>query len=124
MPYKMVEHGDGRLGAQPLQTCAMPYRYNANKINRFLRRPHPPPHGPQDGVSITRNPSGPSGGEPTVDFAEFTIGPAHRVRPLAGPMASSGRTRWLIHPTPPALAGRVVRGRNDMSVHSVAKIFV
>ena len=23
------------------------------------------------------------------------IGPAHRVRPLAGPMASSGGTRWL-----------------------------
>src|SRR5258707_8707969 len=31
------------------------------------------------------------------DFAEFIIGPAHRVRPLAGPMAGSGRTRWL-HP--------------------------
>jgi hypothetical protein len=31
------------------------------------------------------------------DYAEFTIGPAHRVRPLAGPMAGSGRTRWL-HP--------------------------
>ena len=29
------------------------------------------------------------------DFAEFIIGPAHRVRPLAGPMAGSGRTRWL-----------------------------
>ena len=29
-----------------------------------------------------------------VGFAEFTIGPAHRVRPLAGPMAGSGRTRW------------------------------
>jgi hypothetical protein len=28
------------------------------------------------------------------DFAEFIIGPAHRVRPLAGPMAGSGRTRW------------------------------
>ena len=25
------------------------------------------------------------------------MGPAHRVRPLAGPMAGSGRTRWL-HP--------------------------
>jgi len=25
---------------------------------------------------------------------EPVIGPAHRVRPLAGPMASSGRTRW------------------------------
>jgi G3E family GTPase len=31
------------------------------------------------------------------DFAEFTIGRAHRVRPLAGPMAGSGRTRRL-HP--------------------------
>ncbi len=31
------------------------------------------------------------------DFAEFIIGPAQRVRPLAGPMAGSGRTRWL-HP--------------------------
>src|SRR6266446_20694 len=30
-----------------------------------------------------------------TDFAEFIIGPAHRVRPRAGPMASSGRTRWL-----------------------------
>src|SRR5260370_1584005 len=26
--------------------------------------------------------------------AEPVIGPAHRVRPLAGPMAGSGRTRW------------------------------
>ena len=33
----------------------------------------------------------------TPDYAEFIIGPAHRVRPLAGPMAGSGRTRWL-HP--------------------------
>jgi len=31
------------------------------------------------------------------DYAEFIIGLAHRVRPLAGPMAGSGRTRWL-HP--------------------------
>jgi hypothetical protein len=30
---------------------------------------------------------------PLPDFAEFIIGPAHRVRPLAGPMAGSGRTR-------------------------------
>src|SRR5258708_7468772 len=30
-----------------------------------------------------------------MGFAEFIIGPAHRVRPLAGPMAGSGRTRWL-----------------------------
>jgi len=29
------------------------------------------------------------------DNAEFIIGPAHRVRPLAGPMAGSGRTRVL-----------------------------
>jgi hypothetical protein len=28
-------------------------------------------------------------------YAEFIIGPAHPVRPLAGPMASSGLTRWL-----------------------------
>src|SRR6266436_6034780 len=28
-------------------------------------------------------------------IVEFIIGPAHRVRPLAGPMASSGRARWL-----------------------------
>ena len=28
-------------------------------------------------------------------FVEPVIGPAHRVRPLAGPMASSGGTRWL-----------------------------
>jgi len=27
---------------------------------------------------------------------EFIIGRAHRVRPLAGPMASSGRTLWLV----------------------------
>jgi len=26
---------------------------------------------------------------------KFIIGPAHRVRPLAGPMAGSARTRWL-----------------------------
>jgi hypothetical protein len=26
------------------------------------------------------------------------IGPAHRVRPLAGPMAGSGGTRWLCPP--------------------------
>src|SRR5258708_15883377 len=31
------------------------------------------------------------------DYAEFIIGPAHRVRPPAGPMAGSGRARWL-HP--------------------------
>jgi len=30
--------------------------------------------------------------------AEPVIGPAHRVRPLAGPMAGSGRTRWLCPP--------------------------
>ena len=30
--------------------------------------------------------------------AKPVIGPAHRVRPLAGPMASSGRTRWLCLP--------------------------
>jgi len=30
--------------------------------------------------------------------AEPVIGPAHRVRPLAGPMAGSGRTRWLYPP--------------------------
>src|SRR6266446_4699594 len=28
-------------------------------------------------------------------IVEFIIGPAHRVRTLAGPMASSGRARWL-----------------------------
>jgi hypothetical protein len=33
----------------------------------------------------------------TPDYAEFTVGPAQRVRPSAGPTASSGRTRWL-HP--------------------------
>ena len=38
-----------------------------------------------------------SGVRPSPDVAEFIIGPAHRVRPLAGPMAGSGRTRWL-HP--------------------------
>jgi hypothetical protein len=38
---------------------------------------------------------GPSHAAPSMDFAEFTIGPAQRVQPLAGPMASSGRTRWL-----------------------------
>jgi len=32
---------------------------------------------------------------PSPHFAEFIIGPAHRVRPLAGPMAGSDRTRWL-----------------------------
>src|SRR5882757_2930632 len=30
--------------------------------------------------------------------AEPVIGPAQRVRPLAGPMAGSGRTRWLCPP--------------------------
>src|SRR6516225_7188158 len=34
---------------------------------------------------------------PFTDYAEFIIEPAHRVRPLAGPMAGSGRTRRL-HP--------------------------
>ena len=34
---------------------------------------------------------------PFPDYAEFIIGPAHRVRPLAGPMAGSARTQWL-HP--------------------------
>jgi hypothetical protein len=29
-------------------------------------------------------------GRPNRDFAEFIIGPAHRVRPLAGPVAQSG----------------------------------
>ena len=38
-----------------------------------------------------------SGVRPSPDGAEFIIGPAHRVRPLAGPMAGSGRTQWL-HP--------------------------
>jgi hypothetical protein len=30
-----------------------------------------------------------------MGFAEFIIGPAQRVRPLAGPMTGSGRIRWL-----------------------------
>src|SRR6202030_4669448 len=30
--------------------------------------------------------------------AELVIGPAHRVRPLAGPLAGSGRTRCLCPP--------------------------
>jgi hypothetical protein len=34
-------------------------------------------------------------GEAALGFAEFIIGPAHRVRPLAGPMAGSDRTHWL-----------------------------
>src|SRR6266481_1731424 len=42
-------------------------------------------------------------GTPVPHYAEFIIGPAHRVRPepaigrtrWAGPMAGSGRTRWL-----------------------------
>ena len=34
----------------------------------------------------------------SMGFAEFVIGPAHRVPPLAGPMAGSGRTRWLNPP--------------------------
>ncbi len=38
-----------------------------------------------------------------MGFAEFIIGPAHRVRPPAGPMAGSGRTRWL-HPGYPFFA--------------------
>src|SRR5712671_4461578 len=29
-----------------------------------------------------------------VATPEPVVGPAHRVRPLAGPMAGSGRTRW------------------------------
>ncbi len=40
-----------------------------------------------------------------MGFAEFTIGPAHRVRPLAGPMAGSGRTRWPNPPYRAALLG-------------------
>src|SRR5258708_34960872 len=31
----------------------------------------------------------------SLHYAEVFIGPAQRVRPLAGPMAGSGRTRWL-----------------------------
>jgi hypothetical protein len=34
-----------------------------------------------------------------VGHAEPVIGPAHRVRPLAGPMAGSGRTRWRCPPS-------------------------
>src|SRR3984893_6404802 len=43
-----------------------------------------------DGVEPFRNPS-----RPLMGFAEFIIGPAQRVRPSAGPMTGSGRTRWL-----------------------------
>jgi len=41
---------------------------------------------------------------PWAQCAEFIIGPAHRVRPLAGPMAGSGRTRWLIAPYGPTVS--------------------
>jgi hypothetical protein len=33
-----------------------------------------------------------------MGFAEFIIGPTHRVPPLAGPMTGSGRTRCLNPP--------------------------
>src|SRR5260370_18670414 len=33
--------------------------------------------------------------QPVPDYAEFIIGPPHRVRPPAAPMACPGRTRWL-----------------------------
>jgi len=40
--------------------------------------------------------------------AEPVIGPAQRVRPLAGPMAGSGRTRWLCPPYRLFLAGLTI----------------
>src|SRR5260370_35632859 len=52
------------------------------------------------------------------DYAEFIIGPAHRVRPLAGPMAGSGRTRWL-HP---GYMTRFDGIDNEASVHSMPHI--
>jgi hypothetical protein len=56
---------------------------------------------------------------PIPDYAEFIIGPAHRVRPLAGPMASSGRTRWL-HPgymIAPALRRPAGRAATELADH-------
>src|SRR5260370_28653811 len=47
-----------------------------------------------------------------MGFAEFIIGPAHRVRPLAGPMASSGRTRWL-NPSYTATLQQLIEGAFD-----------
>src|ERR1700720_4591183 len=40
--------------------------------------------------------------------AEPVIGPAHRVRPLAGPMASSDRTRWLCPPYGSPMLNRIL----------------
>jgi hypothetical protein len=37
----------------------------------------------------------PGQARPFPHCAEFIAGPAHRVRPLAGPMAGSGWPRWL-----------------------------
>jgi hypothetical protein len=42
--------------------------------------------------------SGSVGGEGGNILAYPAIGPAQRVRPLAGPMAGSGGTRWLCPP--------------------------
>jgi branched-chain amino acid transport system substrate-binding protein len=51
--------------------------------------------------------------KPSPDYAEFIIGPAHRVRPLAGPMAGSGRTRWLIRAT----GGASVASRDRLALN-------
>ena len=93
----------------------MPYRYSANKINRFLRRRHHPKE-----VGWVERKAKPIKRPADGGFAGFTIGPAHRVRPepaigpakgrtrWAGPMAGSGRTRWLaILPSRACGEGRV-----------------
>jgi hypothetical protein len=64
-------------------------------------------------AEVTVEPAGFRAG--LAQCAEFIIGPAHRVRPLAGPMAGSGRTRWLIAPYGPSAQARLTEGAGDMS---------
>jgi len=56
---------------------------------------------------------------------KFTIGPAHRVRPLVGPMAGSGRTRWLNRATLAANSQSRLKGVSDIepshACHSKAR---
>jgi hypothetical protein len=54
-----------------------------------------------------------------MGFAEFIIGPAHRVRPLAGPMAGSGRPRWL---NPSYMPYRSFKVDNPASASTTAMI--
>jgi hypothetical protein len=53
-----------------------------------------------------------------MGFAEFIIGPAQRVRPLAGPMTGSGRTRWLN----PSYVGHGFGGANVVAVNWISVI--